>query len=124
VNKSNIFNVPHAFKAIKHALNGLKSVFFSDVAFRQELIILACAIPLAWYFGTTFFERFLLIAVWIQVLLAELINSALETIVDRIGSEQHPLSGRAKDIGSALILVTAGCAIITWIIIIIRKFIG
>jgi diacylglycerol kinase (ATP) len=124
MNKSSIFNISHVFRAMKHAKNGLKVVFISDVAFRQELIILVIAIPLAFYFGTNFFTRFLLIAVWVQVLIAELINSAIETIVDRIGSEQHLLSGKAKDIGGALTLVTAGCAIITWLVIIIHKFVG
>ena len=122
MNKISIFNINHILKATKHSIKGIKAVFSSEVAFRQELIILVIAIPLALYFGTTFLERFLLIIVWVQVLIAELINSAIETIIDRIGSEQHPLSGKAKDIGSALILITATCAIITWLIIIIHKF--
>jgi diacylglycerol kinase (ATP) len=122
VNKIGIFNINHILKATKHSINGIKTVFSSEVAFRQELIILVIAIPLALYFGTTFLERFLLIIVWVQVLIAELVNSAIETIIDRIGSEQHPLSGKAKDIGSALILITAICAIITWLVIIIHKF--
>ena len=124
MNKTNIFNLQHTGKALTYAYKGLKAVFLSDVAFRQELLILAASIPLAFYFGNTFFVRFLLVAVWVQVLIMELINSAIETIIDRIGSEQHPLSGKAKEIGSALIMVAAISAIITWVVIIIHKFLG
>lgn len=74
-------------------------------------------VPLALWLGKTGLEQALLIAVWMLVLLFELINSAIEAVVDRIGSEQHVLSGRAKDIGSAAVLVAIINAVIVWLLV-------
>lgn len=92
-------------KASGYSLQGLAAAFRHETAFRQELAVTVLLLPLALWLGQTGPQRALLIAVWMLVPLFELMNSAIEAVVDRIGPEQHELSGRAKDIGSAAVLV-------------------
>lgn len=106
------------WQATLYSWQGLKAVYKHQWAFRFELLAFIVAIPLSFCVGTTAVQRALLISSVFLTLVAELFNSAIETIVDRIGREQHELSGRAKDIGSAAVLLTAINAGIIWIIII------
>ncbi len=85
---------------------GLRAAFVNEAAFRQEVLLAAVLIPLACWLEVTTVERILLIASVVLVLIIELLNSAVEALVDRIGSEMHELSGRAKDIGSATVLIS------------------
>ncbi len=73
--------------------------------------------PLALWLGNNGLEQALLISVWLLVLMFELVNSAIEAIVDRIGPELHELSGRAKDIGSAAVLVALINAAVVWLLV-------
>ncbi len=82
---------------------GYKAVWRHEEAFRQEVLLLAVTTPLAVVLGETAVERVLLIGSVVLVLLVELLNSAVEAAIDRIGPEHHELSGRAKDIGSAAV---------------------
>ena len=106
-------------KASGYSLQGLAAAFRHEAAFRQELAVTLLLLPLALWLGQTGPQRALLIAVWMLVPLFELMNSAIEAVVDRIGPEQHELSGRAKDIGSAAVLVAIVNAAIVWLLILV-----
>lgn len=100
----------HGFKRIKNATKysyqGLKAAFKHEPAFQEEVVLAALMIPAALFIGDSQWERILLIATVVLVLIAELFNSAIEAVVDRVGTEHHELAGRAKDIGSAAVMVT------------------
>lgn len=91
--------------AAGYSANGLRAGFLHEAAFRQELLLAAVLLPLACWLDIGVSERLLLIASVFLVLIVELLNSAIEAVVDRIGPEPHELSGRAKDIGSAAVLL-------------------
>lgn len=105
--------------AFFYSLAGIKAAFRNEAAFRIEILLFVMLAPVAFYFGKTPIEKIILIASIILVLIAELINSAIESVVDRIGAELHPLSGQAKDMASAAVLLALLLAIITWSIIFI-----
>ncbi|MDY0376528.1 MAG: diacylglycerol kinase [Desulfobacterium sp.] len=101
-------------KAAEYSLAGLKAAFVHEAAFRQEISVLAIGAPAALYFGKTNVERAVMISSLLVVLITELLNSALEAAVDRIGLERHPLAGRAKDLGSAAVFVSILLVVIVW----------
>lgn len=101
-------------KATGYSIQGLKAAFKHEAAIRQELGLLVFAIVLVSLFDITMVERILMLGVVVLVLIVELLNSAVEAVVDRVGVEYHELSGRAKDIGSAAVLVALGFAGFTW----------
>ena len=96
-------------------MQGIKSAFQNEAAFRQELILAAILIPIACFVDVSQLERILLIAPIFLVIIIEIINSAIEAVVDRIGSEKHELSGRAKDMGSAAVFIALILATYIWI---------
>jgi diacylglycerol kinase (ATP) len=89
-----------------YSLNGFKAAFANEAAFRQELLLALIFVPVAFFIDVSGVERVLLICVTILVLIVELLNSAVEAVVDRIGLEKNELSGRAKDLGSAAVLLS------------------
>ena len=93
---------------------GLKAAFLHEAAFRQELFLCVILIPIGIWLGETGVERALLIGSLMLVLMVELLNSGIETVVDRISDEQHELAGRAKDIGSAAVFVSLINVPIIW----------
>jgi diacylglycerol kinase (ATP) len=95
-----------AVMAAKYSWKGLKSAFKYEEAFRQELFLACIAIPVALFVPATINERLALIAASILVLIVELLNSGIEAVVDRVGMEEHELAGRAKDMGSAAVMLT------------------
>lgn len=101
--------------ATKYSLKGFKSAIKYETAFRQELILLVAAYVTVMLINFTIYERILLLGSIGVVMIVELINSAIECIVDRIGSERHELSGRAKDYGSASVFLSLLLALILWI---------
>ncbi len=103
------------FNATRYSLQGLQAAFKHEAAFREEILLAAIMLPVAFWLDVTQVERILLVATVILVLLVELINSAIEAVVDRIGSEHHELSGRAKDIGSAAVLLAMLLTGYTWL---------
>jgi len=103
------------FLAGGYSLKGLKSAFKNEAAFRQEVILAAILIPLACFLDVTKIERILLIAPLFLVVIIEIINSAIEAVVDRIGTEQHELSGRAKDMGSAAVFIALFLTAYIWL---------
>jgi diacylglycerol kinase (ATP) len=100
--------------AIRFSAKGLSAAWKFEAAFRQEFILTLLLIPAAFWLGQSAYERMLLIGTCLLVLLVELINSAIEATVDRIGTEQHELSGRAKDLGSAAVLVSLVIVVLVW----------
>ncbi|MBT8136934.1 MAG: diacylglycerol kinase [Gammaproteobacteria bacterium] len=95
----------HLIKATGYSLSGLKAAFTHEAAFRQELALGVVFFPLAFFVGQTAVEVAVLLLSLFIVLIVELINSALETLTDRVGTERHELSGRAKDLGSAAVMI-------------------
>tara|TARA_Y100001960_G_scaffold73767_1_gene78469 strand:- start:1569 stop:1940 length:372 start_codon:yes stop_codon:yes gene_type:complete len=100
--------------ATGYSINGLKSAFKTEAAIRQELALCGIFIPLALILDLSKVEQILMIASLVLVFILELLNSAIEAVVDRIGTEHHELSGKAKDIGSATVMVGLILAIFTW----------
>jgi diacylglycerol kinase (ATP) len=98
-------------------LTGLCEGWRTQPALRYEFYVGLIAIPAAWFIGTNGSERALLIGSYLLVVVVELINSAIETSVDRIGSEHHELSGRAKDLGSAAVFCSIVLAVTVWLIV-------
>ncbi|HCE4752902.1 TPA: diacylglycerol kinase [Vibrio diabolicus] len=111
-------------KATGYSIQGLKAAFKHEAAIRQELALLSIAVILAWLVDVGMIERILMIGVVVLVLIVELVNSAIEAVVDRIGIERHELSGRAKDIGSAAVMVALAFAGFTWLYILASRYLG
>ncbi|KMK50976.1 diacylglycerol kinase [[Actinobacillus] muris] len=103
-------NFQRVLRAAGYSLKGLKSAYCYEAAFRQEVWLSFLLIPLGLFLGDNAVEKVLLTGSVLLVLVAELLNSAVESVVDRIGSDYHELSGRAKDIGSAAVFM----AMVTW----------
>ena len=102
-----------------NSIAGTKACWVHEEAFRQEIIVSAVGIPLAFYVSDIPVERILLIGSLLLLIIIELLNSAIEATVDRIGLEHHELSGRAKDIGSAAVLFGSLLAASTWLLILL-----
>ena len=107
----------HLVKATGYSLTGLRAAVKHEEAFRQELLALVIVVPVALWLGVTGVERALLIGSCLLVLVVELVNSAIEAVVDRVGSERIELSGRAKDLGSAAVFGAIVLAVVVWILV-------
>ena len=99
------------------SLIGLRQAYRSEPAFRQELLVLLLVIPAAWVLTSTGMERALLIGSWMLVLVVEMVNSAIEAAVDRIGSERHELSKKAKDFASAAVFCSIVLSVTIWLLV-------
>ena len=97
---------------------GLKIAWRHEQAFRQEAAVLVVAVPAALFIGRNGVERALLIGSWLLVMIIELLNTAIESAIDRIGPERHELAGRAKDLGSAGVFCSIALAVAVWTLII------
>jgi diacylglycerol kinase (ATP) len=109
-------SVRRLLNAARFSLEGLRSAL-SESAFRLELSLAAVLIPLGLVLGRTGVERALLVASVLLVLVVELLNSATEAAVDRISLEEHPLAKRAKDIGSAAVMMALGNFAVVWLLV-------
>ena len=105
------------FRAFGWSMSGLKSAFLQEAAFRQELLLCIILAPLGFYFGETGLEKSLLLGSLMLVLIVELLNSAVEAVVDRISKDQHVLAGQAKDMGSAAVFLSLLNVAIVWLLI-------
>lgn len=110
----NKISVQRVIRATGYSLQGLKSAYVHEAAFRQEVLLAVVLLPLGAYLGDTAVEKVLLVGSVLLVMLVELLNSAIEALVDRIGTEYHELSGRAKDLGSAAVFMSMMLFVITW----------
>ena len=108
-------------RALGASLRGLTGAFRDEAAFRQELAFAAVVIPLGLWLGRSGIERALLIAPVLLILVVELVNSAIEATVDRIGFERHALAGLAKDIGSAAVLMSFVLLTAVWLLVLLGR---
>lgn len=115
------FDIIRLLQATAYALAGLRDAFRSQVAVRQEVLIILVMSPVALWLGENGVERALLIGVLFLILITELLNAAIETTVDRIGTEHHELSRKAKDMAAAAVLVSLIMAGIVWLLILFDK---
>jgi diacylglycerol kinase (ATP) len=93
---------------------GLRAAWRDEAAFRQECALAIVLTPAAFWLGDTAVERSLLIGTCWLVLIVELLNSAVEAVVDRVGTDHHKLSGQAKDLGSAGVFVSLALTVVVW----------
>lgn len=109
------------FKATHYSLKGLKAVWQQETAFRQECWLLLVAIGVALSLDISCTQQLLLIASVVLILIVEILNSAIETIIDRISLTPHPLSAQAKDMGSAAVFLTLLLAFFMWTTILWKR---
>ena len=100
--------------AFVNSWKGFRGAFRFEAAFRQEVALAVVLLPLGVYLGKTPVEKALLISSVLFVLVVELLNTGIETVVDRIGLERHELSGLAKDVGSTAVLLSFGVLVVIW----------
>ena len=103
--------------ATRYSFSGLREAARREAAFRQELVLAAVFVPLGLWLGRTGVERALLVGSVVLVLVVELVNSALEATLDRISLEQHALAKRAKDMGSAAVMLSLANAAAVWLLV-------
>jgi len=101
--------------ATRNSLAGYRQVFRDEAAFRFQCLILLLIVPLALWLARDLIEVATLLGVWLLVLLAELGNSAIEAAIDRVSTERHPLSAKAKDAGSAMVMTAMIIAALVWL---------
>ena len=102
------------YKAGIYSMQGIKAAWKHEAAFRQEVILMLLLTPAAFIVGAGLTQQLLLLVLAWLVVIVEILNSAVEAVVDRFGGEMHDLSGRAKDMGSAAVLLSIFVALITW----------
>jgi diacylglycerol kinase (ATP) len=110
------------YAAFFYSIDGFKSAWQNEHAFRQEVPLVLIGTVVALLLKISAFEKLMLIAVLVLVLIVELINSALEAVVDRISLERHPLSKNAKDFGSAAVFLACGIAAAAWMVVLFNRF--
>lgn len=110
------------FKAAKWSWQGLRAAWLHESSFRLEVYLLVVLAPLAWWLGGNAIERVLLIGSCLLVLSAELLNSAVEAVIERYGPEFHELAGRAKDMGSAAVFVLMMNVLLVWGLILGERY--
>ena len=106
--------VQRVVNALQYSLAGLRAAFSGEDAFRQEIFLAAVLIPLAFVLPVSGIGRALMVASVLLVLIVELLNSAIEATVDRVSLDRHHLSKRAKDIGSAAVLIALLNVVLVW----------
>ncbi|MDP3031643.1 MAG: diacylglycerol kinase [Rhodocyclaceae bacterium] len=109
-----VTGVRRLWNAFFYSANGLAAAWRHEAAFRQEVLLAVVTVPLGFWLGTDGVERALLVGSIFLILIVELLNSAVEAVVDRVSIENHELSKRAKDIGSAAVLLALANALIVW----------
>jgi diacylglycerol kinase (ATP) len=105
-----------------YSWKGLRAAFVHEAAFRQELLLVVCLAPFAFWLGRSVVEVVVLLGALLLILIVELLNSAIEALADAISVDTHPLLGRAKDLGSAAVFVSFVCAAVAWGGIAIARF--
>lgn len=108
--------------AAGYSIEGLQAAWRHEHAFRQELIVTVVGTVAALFLRVSAFEKLMLIGVLVLVLIVELINSALEAVVDRVSLERHPLSKNAKDFGSAAVFLASLLAAAAWLVVLFNRY--
>lgn len=114
--------VKRVFAAFSYSMQGFRTAWKSEHAFRQEVFLVVPGVIVALLLPVSALKKLALIAVLVLVLVVELLNSAIETVVDRVSLERHPLSKKAKDLGSAAVFLTLFLATATWAVIVLPLF--
>jgi len=107
------------WRAGGYSVQGLRAAFTHEAAFRQELLLVAVLTPCAFFVGRTPAQVLLLLGSLVAVLVVELLNSAVEALADAVSMEHHPLLGRAKDMGSAAVLLTLCLTAVIWLVVLV-----
>lgn len=108
--------------ALGYSMDGLRAAWRHEHAFRQELLLVVPGMVIALLLPVSRLEKMALVAVLLLLLIVELLNSAIEAVVDRVSLEPHPLSKSAKDLGSAAVLLTCVLAATTWVVVLYPLF--
>ncbi|AUX95075.1 diacylglycerol kinase [Mixta gaviniae] len=111
---NNVTGLTRIIKAAGYSWKGLRAAWQHEAAFRQEAVMALVAVIVACWLDVDAITRVLLIGSVALIIIVEILNSAIEAVVDRIGSEFHPLAGRAKDMGSAAVLLSIILALFVW----------
>ncbi|SFR15619.1 diacylglycerol kinase (ATP) [Enterobacter sp. kpr-6] len=111
---NNTTGLTRIIKAAGYSWKGVRAAWINEAAFRQEAVAVLLAIAIACWLDVDAISRVLLIGSVALVMIVEILNSAIEAVVDRIGTDFHELSGRAKDMGSAAVLMSILLALATW----------
>lgn len=114
MDRPKLFGVRRLLLAFVNSWNGFRGAFRSEAAVRQEVALAVVLLPLAVWLGNSGVERALLLSSVLLVLVVELLNTCIETVVDRIGLERHELSGLAKDVGSSAVLLSFVILLVVW----------
>lgn len=123
VNKPGKTGISRIIDATSYSRQGLVATWRNEAAFRQEVTLAIFLIPLALWLGQSGIERAILIGVTLLVMIVELLNSAVEAAIDRIGPEKHPLSKIAKDTGSAAVSISLLMWLLTWACILLPRWV-
>jgi diacylglycerol kinase (ATP) len=110
------------FLATLFSIAGLRTAWRNEAAFRQECGLCLMLAPIGLWLGQTAAERALLLGSCLLVLIVEVLNSAIEAVVDRVGTDHHELSGAAKDLGSAAVLLSLLSTLVVWVIVAWSRF--
>jgi diacylglycerol kinase (ATP) len=105
--------------ACQFSWQGLRSALMNEAAFRQEFILFLCLAAVSFFLDISTIERLIMLTSILFIMIVELLNSAIECVVDRVSTERHILSGRAKDYGSLAVLISVLIAIATWLVILL-----
>lgn len=114
-----MLDIRRVFRALRYSFNGLRDAFIGETAFRQEVILALSLLPVAVWLGEDNIERALMIGSLLVVLIVELLNTAIETVVDRIDLAVNDLSRRAKDLGSAAVFLSLTLAAVVWALVLL-----
>ena len=123
VGKQGNTGLKRIIKATGYSIQGLKAAWKHEAAIRQEVALLLVALPIIVLVDVTLVEKILMLSGLLILIAIELVNSAIEAIVDRVGVEHHELSGRAKDIGSAAVMVMLLLNAINWALILGNRYV-
>lgn len=118
--KAGATGITRIINAAGYSWLGFKAAYKNEAAFRQELWLAIILIPTGIYLGETLIDKAILICSVLFVLVVELLNSAIESVVDRIGDEHHELSGRAKDMGSSAVFLAITITIVIWLAVLYK----
>ena len=112
----------HFFKNTTYALNGLKDILKHETSFKLEVIIAIILLPFIFLLDASTVHKVLLFTSLMGMLVAEVINSAIERVVDLVTLEHHEMAGRAKDVGSTIVFFSIGIFVVVWLMILSELF--
>lgn len=114
--------ITRIIKAFGFSMRGLLASWRHEAAFRQELLLCVVLIPTAFWLAQSTMQLVFMLATLFVVLITEILNSAVEAVVDRISDEHHHLAGRAKDMGSAAVFLSLAMVLVTWTLILLDNY--